>query len=245
MRVSEAKATILELVSEYFANCHAVFSNQSRMAQPNIPLVLLTQGKVTRGNFANDDYVDGVQVSSYPSAMSITIDIFTNGVQVMHQGAVIGYEDNSADELAAFSNFLRSEYANEWLNRHEMAVLIEGDITPLSGLVSDTVYEYRSRMELLVSFVEKAVGHAGILPEKSIKYPVGLGDAPEYSSMRPVPEHSVYPRDGAGPIMDIAAILEDNAIVVPEFTPTVTGGGTQKLAGLVTGYFEKNEIKEE
>lgn len=34
-------------------------------------------------------------------------------------------------------------------------------------------------------------------------------------------------------------------IVKPEFTPTASGGGTEELASLETGYFTEAEIKEE
>ena len=173
MRVSEAKELMRQLTKMFFNSSRVIFSNQSRKPKPSIPLVLLTQGNTERHLFPNYGVMQEATVSYYLSKMPVTVDYFTNGSAVLDDdGIVVGYADNSEDMLTAFSDFLNSPYVTDWCKQRDIAVLPEGAVMFMSGVVNDSNYEYRSRININFYFTQKAVGYSGAYTEDSIKYPV-------------------------------------------------------------------------
>ena len=84
-------------------------------------------------------------------------------------------------------------------------------------------------------FTQKAVGHSATFGEDSIQYPTGSGD---YTTKEPQDTESssgLYPGNEYN--------TED--IVVPKFDQTSSGGGSDELAQIETGYFTEAEIKED
>lgn len=247
MKVGQAKELFRSLVKKYFDGAQVVFANQSRTPMQEIPLVVITPGNVNRPTHPNYEVVDGVLVANYLSRFSLTVDLFSNGAPVIDEetGETVAYEDNAEDDLLAFADFLNSEYALAWSHKNDVSILIDGDVLSLTGVVNDTTYQYRARLTAQFYFTQKAVGHAAVLSETSVQYPTGEKDPesgePIYTPSAPEDTESRtgdWDRiDGKKPV--------DNVIVKPEFTPTASGGGTEELANLETGYFTEAEIKEE
>ena len=240
MRVNEAKELFRSLTKAFFANATVTFSRQSRVAKPTLPLVTITPGNVHRDMHPVYTLIDGVQVGHYASRISMTVDLFTHGLPVYdpetnEPGA---YENTAVDDMLVFADFLGSQYTVEWCHSHDVSLHIEGEVQDLTGVVNDNNYEFRSRVEVMFYFTQKAIGHTGVLGEDSLRYPTGIigpDGEPIYTTVKPVPTDSVTPDLEQDP----------GAIIDPVFTQTSSGGGTEELAAMDTGYFTKAEIKEE
>lgn len=221
MRVSQAKELFRSLLQEYFAGAEVSFSRQSRAAKGSVPLVIITPGNVHRTRDSVMDLIDGTIVASYPSRISMQVDLFTKGAPVTDPstGKIIASENTAMDDILAFMDFLDSLYVIAWCNKHDVSMVIDGDAQDLTGIVNDNNYEYRSRVSVFFYFTQTAVGHTATLDENSIKVPENAGTEGEDRW--------------------------DDATIVPDFTPTSTGGGSEELASEETGYFTEVEIKEE
>lgn len=245
MRVSQAKELFRQLTKSYFAGATVTFTRQSRAAKADLPLVTITPGNVKRPLHPAYKVQDGIQVGSYLSRISMTVDLFTNGTPVTDDetGETVAYENTAMDDMLAFADFLGSQYAIEWCNRNDVSVLIEGDTQDLTGLVNDNNYEFRSRLTVMFYFTQRTVGGTAVLSEESILYPTGEKDEsgqPIYTPKEPAPTTS-----SSG---TYAGITEDEAetpIIEPVFEESPSGGGTEELADTGTGYFTEVEIKED
>ena len=246
MRVSQAKELFRQLTKSYFAGATVAFPRQSRAAKSKTPLVTITTGNVKRPLHPTYKMKDGVQVGSYLSRISMTVDLFTNGAPVVDDetGKTVAYENTAMDDMLAFADFLGSQYAIEWCNRNDVSILIEGDAQDLTGLVNDNNYEFRSRLIVMFYFTQYTVGSAAVLSEESILYPTEEKDEtgqPIYIPKEPAPTTST-----TGTYPGITEADEDEQpIVEPTFTVSPSGGGTQELADSEAGYFTEVEIKED
>lgn len=237
MRVSQAKELFRSLTAQYFAGAEVTLSRQSRVAKPQVPLVSITPGNVSRPAMPNYEEIDGVLVGHYLSRISMQVDLFTHGMPVKDDdtGQIIAYENTAMDDMLAFMDFLNSPYTVEWCHTNDVAIAFDGDPQDLTGLVNDNNYEYRSQLKVLFFFTQKAVGHSATFGEDSIQYPTGSGD---YTTKEPQDTESssgLYPGNEYN--------TED--IVVPKFDQTSSGGGSDELAQIETGYFTEAEIKED
>lgn len=246
MRVSQAKELFRQLTKSYFAGATVTYTRQSRAAKSKAPLVTITPGNVKRSLHPAYKMQDGVQVGSYPSRISMTLDLFTNGAPVIDDetGKTVAYENTAMDDMLAFADFLGSQYAIEWCNRNDVSILIEGDVQDLTGIVNDNNYEFRSRMIVMFYFTQQTVGSTAVLSEESILYPTEEKDEtgqPIYTPKEPAPTTS---SSGTYP-----GITEDDEseqpIIEPTFQVSPSGGGTQELANNEAGYFTEVEIKED
>lgn len=174
MKAGDAKELFRQLTAEFFPKAVVIFANQSRVAKPKHPLVVLSPGPVTRSRYSCDEMIDETIISHYRVRQNITVDLFTNGEPVKDDnGAIVGREDNAQDCLLAFANFLSSEYVAEWTEKRNVAVTLEGDVQQMTGIVNDTNYQYRARMNVLFDFILKAVDKTAVLDESSIVYDSG------------------------------------------------------------------------
>ena len=139
MRVSQAKELFRSLTAQYFAGAEVTFSRQSRVAKPNVPLVSITPGNVTRPSMPNYEEVDGVLVGHYLSRIPMQVDLFTHGLPVVDDetGIAVAYENTAMDDMLAFMDFLNSPYTVEWCHAHDVAIEFDGDPKDLTGLVND------------------------------------------------------------------------------------------------------------
>lgn len=169
MRVTDAKSIFRDLVASYFANAHVIFSEQSRIAKPTLALVTLKFGNLNRPYRANFRHVDGEPVGYYHSRIAVTIDLFTHGQpRYDASGNVYAYENTAMDDMLAFADFLNSYHTIDWCHQNDVAITIDGDVLDMTGLVNDSNYEYRARMNVQFYFVQYSVGSAGTLLESSL-----------------------------------------------------------------------------
>lgn len=156
MNVGVAKELFRQLAEGFFEGYVVIFSNQSRIAKPKVPLVVLTPGNISRPQAANNEIDDGLIIGHYLSKMPIVIDLFTNGTAVVdNYGNTVAYSNSAIDEMLDFANYLNSPKCVSWCNTHDVSILIETDVQDLTGIVNDNNYEYRSRMEVLFYFTQK------------------------------------------------------------------------------------------
>lgn len=245
MKVGQVKELFRSLTKEYFAGAQVVFANQSRTPMQKIPLVVITPGNVNRPLYPNYETVNGILVGAYLSRFSVTIDLFSNGEPVIDEetGQTVAYEDNTEGDLLAFADFLNSEHTLAWSRRNDVSLLIDGDVQSLTGVVNDTTYQYRARLSVQLYFTQKAVDRAAVQSEDSIKYPKKDPETGETVYVPGAPEDTES-RTGDWDKFD-GKKPGDGSIIEPEFEQTSSGGGTEELANLQTGYFTEAEIKEE
>ena len=156
MKASGAKELFRQLAEDFFRNYMVVFTNQSRMPKSSIPLVVLTPGNVRRPQAANTQIENGKVIGFYLSQMPIIVDLFTNGEPVKDDtGTTIAYANSAIDEILAFADYLNSPACIAWCNKHDVSILIEADAQDLTGIINDTNYEYRSRIEVLFAFTQR------------------------------------------------------------------------------------------
>ena len=160
MNFSTAKELFRTLTKEYFGNTATViYANQSRQPKPKVPLVTIALGKPGRPLFAPVAEVDDTLVTHYPTSVRMDVDLFTNGREVVYQNQVIGTEDSSVEEMYSFKDFLESEYTVDWCHTNDVAIGFDGDVIPMTGVVNDTTYEYRSRLTVIFYFTHKTAGY--------------------------------------------------------------------------------------
>lgn len=160
MTVSKMKELFRTLTKEFFAGHTVIFSNQSRTAKPTIPLVTIAVGNVKRHRSANEIYDGDETEGYYHTKLPLTIDLFTNGKPVVDDetGMEVAKEDTALDEMCLFADFLNSQYVTLWCNRHDVALVIDGDVIGMTGIVNDTTYEFRSRLSVNVYFTHETLG---------------------------------------------------------------------------------------
>ena len=231
MRPAEARGYFRKLVKSYFAKANVIYGRQSHAAKTEIPLVCLTSGNVKRSRDNCEYEIDGQPVYCYPSSMNITIDLFTHGAPVIVNDWTVAHDNIAIDEMTAFADFLGSRHVVEWCNRYDMSISIDGDAQDLTALVNDTAYEYRSRLNVWLNFVQTAVGNAALLSEKNIQYPTGTID-PETG------EEAYAPHD---PERSEIGPNEDTAIIVPSYDDS-TIGGSEELAFEDAPFFDTVEF---
>lgn len=255
MRATAAKELFRQITMQYFSGATVIFSNQSRMAKPELGLVVITPGQVKRNSMPNYELVDNTLVGCYQNRISMTVDLFTHGAAVVENGRTVAYENTAMEDILAYCDYLNSPFVTDWSHRNDVSILIDGDAQDLTGAVNDNNYEFRARVVLAYYFTSRAVGRAAILEENSILYPVYQRD-PETGEIERDPSGAPIittdPATGEPVYTDEPPyddpeekVIEDGAIVTPEFTPTSTGGGNGILASQEDGYFSDAEIKEE
>ena len=242
MNISQVIELFRSLTKEYFAEATVAFSNQSRTPKTGLPLVILSFGNISRPTFANNVVIDGQNIGHYETSIPITIDLFTHGAPLFEDGKIFAHEDTALDDMMSFADYLDSQYALDWCHIHDIAIIIDTYPQNMTGIVNDTTYEYRSRMSVILKFTHITVGGAAVLSESSIRYPTGEIDKetnePIYTDEKPVDNFST-----SGNCDCIKDELEP--IIVPEYKPSASGGGSRDLADKDVGYFIEAEIKED
>lgn len=162
MKAYEAKEIFLDLASSFFKEYSVIFSNQSRIAKPKIPLVVLTPGNISRPQAANERSDDGDIIGYYLSRMPIIIDLFTNGKAVKNDNdEIVAFSNTAVDEMLAFADYLNGPKGVAWCDKHDVSILIESEVQDLSGIINETNYEYRSRLEVLFFFTQETDRETG------------------------------------------------------------------------------------
>jgi len=246
MRVSAAKELFRTLVKRYFPGAVVIFANQSRVAKPPIPLVVITPGAVRRNQTPNYSIVNGVNVGFYHSKIPMTIDLFSPGDPIKDDdtGQVVAYANSAVDDMLSLADYINSQDSVEWSHQHDVSMVIDGDVQDLTSIVNDSNYAYRSRMVVQFYFTQAAVGYSAVLSEGSIHYPTRIDDPitgePQYTDQEPVTTTSP-----TGDYVDEATEKERDAVIIPVQEQTPSGGGSVELADKEAGYFTNVVIKEE
>lgn len=257
MTVTDAGKHIKNITKKYFSGANVDFANRSSRVKSKAPFVCITLGTPTRDLFPTQRLVGNQMVSYYQTKLPVQIDLFTNGSEGEAEGnGFVPMVDTSVDDLTDFVDYLESGYVIDWCHRIEAAIIVNGGVQPLTGLITDTDYEYRAMVELIFCYVHKAVGYTGIQGEASIKYPGQPGepvdpDGPETPSQpgeTPQPgQTGVTPSqpqgDGSEPGYVVPDDTRDDVAVEPTYQPTPSGGRSEELVNTETGYFTEVDIE--
>ncbi len=170
MRVGVVKELFRSLTAEYFAHANVIFSEQSRIAKPELALVTIRFGNVSRPYRENNRYVDGEPVGYYLSKVEVTVDNFTHGSPLYLLGAdkPYAYENTAEADLLEFVDFLNSQHTQDWCTRNDLTIIVNNEVTDMTGIVNDSNYEFRARLVLQIYFTHYSVGKAGVLLESSL-----------------------------------------------------------------------------
>lgn len=257
MTFSEAKGHIRNIVKKYFAGATVDFANRSSSVMPQSPYVCITTGAPIRDQFPVERTVSDRIVRYYQTRLPVQIDLFTNGTEgEPDENGFVSMEDTSVEDLMDFQNYLESPYVLHWCDRIDAAIIVESSAQPLTGLITDTNYQFRSMMELTFCFVNKAVGYAGVQGEDSIQHPSGSGSgSPDTGSGNPSqPGDSSPPGqpggtsspegDGSEPGYVEPDDTEEGVTIEPTYKPSPSGGRTEELVEQTeTGYFTAVKIE--
>lgn len=163
MKSSEAKELFRQFTAGFFGNsAMVIFSKQSRIAKPELDLVSISPGNVSRPNAPNYTVVDGCMAGHYLSKLPITVDLFTKGRPYKDKnGNVLYYENTAIEEISNFVNYINSAKTVEQSYLKDVTFVTEGDIIDLTEIVNDNNYEYRARIVIDMYFTEVLYGFNG------------------------------------------------------------------------------------
>lgn len=225
MKVSEVKQAMIELAQLYFTGASVGLSKQSFIAKANKPFVKLSTGSVSRSINPPTRILDGCPVAFYPATIAIQVDLFTNGKQTeVAPGFTPVIENTAEDDLIGFADFLNSGFVVEWCRERDIAIIVPNTVNDLTGLITDTNYEFRAMLELMVCFTMEAVGHTAILAPESVIVTV----------------EPVVPEEGSP---DEPEYIE-TVVVEPVINISPSGGGNEELVASEGGYFSNVEIND-
>lgn len=171
MDIAGVREALLDLTQFYFQGATVMYGRQSHVAKQGKPLVTLYTRTVTRTLNPPVEIIDGRPVSFYPSSVSVQIDLFTFGKKKeVGNGYTPVMENTAADDMLSFVNFLNSEYAIQYCQQKDIAIVVPNTVQDLTGLINDISYEFRAMIEVTVYFTSTAIGYSGILSASSISY---------------------------------------------------------------------------
>lgn len=252
MTVREAKQHIKNITKKYFTGAAVGFPNQSANVKRNSPYVCITPGSPSRDQFPVQRMVGDRLVSYYQTRLPLQVDLYTNGAEgPAGSDGFVSLEDTAVDDMTDFVDYLESWYVTHWCDRINASIIINGPVQNLTGLVTDTDYQFRAMVELVFCFVHKAVGYTGIQGESSIVYPAGPDnpgdpDNPGSPSTPGTPGAAPDAGDGSEPGYITPDDSEDGVTIAPTYEPTSSGGRSKELVeDTETGYFTEVEITQE
>ena len=232
MTQSELKAKVYSLVREYFGGATVTWG-MTKGVSPSVPQVVLNMGAINRHYQPLTGQVGGVAMACYPSQTVLQIDLYTKGAAILSgAGIAAAYENTAVNDLTDFLNFLNSPHIDVWSDRHDVSLLCRS-INDLTELINDTTWDYRAMLEIEIRFVQRAVGHTGIMSEDG---------RPFHDNGRPKFDDEGYALDRNGhrlPLPPLPIGADGRPIYPPVETPS--GGRTPTLAGRSTGWFERVE----
>lgn len=170
MKINELKNELYFLTKEYFAGATVIFAKQSFMPKPDVPLVTISMGTISRPLNPPTRIIDGRPVASYPASVKVQFDLFTKGKKsFLAEGMTPVIENTVLDDMLGFAVFLNSEYAIQFCSRNDIAIVIPNTVEDLTDIVSDTNYKFRAMLEVTVYFTMDAIGYTASLAIESIE----------------------------------------------------------------------------
>lgn len=216
------QSLVFDVVCKFFAGATIIWSNQDRAAIPKNPLICLTAGNLKRSRFPAVRIIDGIPVSTNVCSLTLTIDLFTNGREVIGSEQ---RENTAVEDMLSFVDYLDSQYVADLLFDNGVTISLESDVLDLSEAIYDANYEFRSQIALGVSFVHESVGYAGTTGEETVKT---------------VEITETDPDTGEQVTVDTEEYID----LTEPFEPSASGGNTEELArNTDCGYFTSAEIK--
>lgn len=164
MRQSEAHEKLWELVNMHFSNANVIFSGQSRIAKPPLPLVVIKPGKTERLKSPNYEIAsfyetEEIYRARYQITEEIEINLFSKGKPVEEEGRIISYEDSANEEMLDFIDYLGTKSTEDWCSERELSLEVTGEISKETGVLNDSTYEYKAKIDCKFMYYEEATGH--------------------------------------------------------------------------------------
>ena len=255
----ELKDRLYGLVAKYFAALDArggIVWGRTKPVRPDGPMVSLSLGQVKRPYMPMRRTVGGILHDSYPCSAALKVELFAKGAPTSDEAGASSRNENTAvNDLTGFADFLNSEWTDNWRARTGIA-LGANKIQDLTSLVGQTSWQYRALLEVGVGFMHHAAGHAAGNFEGGV--PLHPNGAPKYDKETGMPLHGngmpMYDAggnplgagggrlpDGEAPPLPPPSKNEDGTPRIPPATPDSSGGGSQALADMATGYFTEVE----
>lgn len=167
MTIKELKKVLSDIIAVYFPTTKIIWAEQRKLVKPSgtfIQLKLRNSGSSLHSiKESSTDALCGYK----PSTTMLEVQLFTHGAieTFIEDGEEQKISVNTAlNDIIDLTNFLTSEYADDYYEKYDIAVRPEGDAQDVSGLV-DTSYEYRAMQEYVVNFTQTVRGYAGISRE--------------------------------------------------------------------------------
>jgi hypothetical protein len=225
------KQKLYDLVRDYFGKATVIWG-KVKVVSPAAPQIVLNMSGVTRHYSPITKWANGVLVLGYPSKTTLQVDLYTKGAPLQAApGVVATYENTAVNDLTDFVNYLDSAYIDEWSERHDVSILCR-QVTDLTELINGTTWDYRAMAELEIGFTQTTIGHTGTMYEEGM---------PFYGNGRPKYDDDGYALNETG-----EQTLDGNGNpILPAATITPSGGRTQALADLYTGWFDRVELNVE
>ena len=240
MTQNELKQKLYDLVSEYFGSA-TVMWGKVRVVNPAVPQIVLTMGAVIRHYAPITRWANGVLVNGYPSNTKLQVDLYTKGAPIQTSpGVTAAYENTAVNDLTDFVNYLDSANIDEWSERHDVSILCR-QVMDLTELINGTTWDYRAMVELEIGFTQTAVGHTGTMYEEGMLF-YGNGRPKYDDDGYALNENGEQTLDGDGNPIRLPLNGEGKPIL-PAAIATPSGGRTQALADLYTGWFNRAFVK--
>ena len=209
MRIYDLKEYVYDLVARYFVQANICWSSETSTKQ-TLPLVMLTFRNLNRHPYPAENIGEDELVKCYPSSITLEVDIFSKGGKTAG-----GYSDDTLADMNEFLLYLESPEITDELFMNNLDIQTTGPAQAIPQLLGEAKNEFRSMVELTVSFTQYAAGAYGIKkPKEELQY------------------------KGSG-IWAVADSVEEE-----EWKPTSAGGGTYGFATEENEIITNAEAKE-
>ena len=84
------------------------------------------------------------------------VDLYTDGLRISETER----ENTAVNDLTEFINFLNSPHVDVWCFINDIDITT-GTVRDLTGVISDSSWQYRAMTELELGFTERTKGHTG------------------------------------------------------------------------------------
>ena len=179
MKLEEVKAALVGLTAEYFGDAH-VFYAEVKKAKSVEPYITVQNTSV---DSVSDFTVDDIEDDSFRSQRSyramFDINLYTKGKDASGGRGLPVYINSSLENMQDFIDFLESEYILDFESEKNISIKVESDVKDLSALINTNEYQYRSMIEVSVTFADSRKGYMGqnnvsVLPNQSGGGDIGM-----------------------------------------------------------------------
>lgn len=164
MTIEELKDVLCEIIGTYFPTIDIVWAEQRKLVKPSGTFIQLKLRNSGASLFSIKGTGTDALCGYKPSKTMLEVQLFTHGA--IRTSIIDGQEvresvNTALNDITELTNFLTSEYADEFYEKYDICVRPEGDAQDVSGLV-DTTYEYRAMQEYVIDYMQTVKGKANI-----------------------------------------------------------------------------------